>query len=139
MRHQLFAAKHGVKVSPRYPNMRDRKILVYTTEYVWEDGAEEPTRDGEADVEVIGCEPDRFDYAEGDYTAVHMAARHLDSNYVWQSDASSEPYMPGSWYLTSVEDHYQDRKTEKTFHLYGFAPSEEARIYRMLRSAKSGN
>lgn len=136
--HQRFAARNGIAAlrSPRFPNMRDRRIVVHTTEYVWDDEgdiAETYRPEGEVTTTVIGCEPDQWDHWEGDHTAAHVAANHLRAHYVWQHDVLVEPFMPGGWYSLTDKHPYENRETETSFHLHGFTPSEEARVHRMLR------
>lgn len=136
--HQLFAARNGIAAvrSPRFPNMRNRRIVIHTREMVWDDGgdyiADSYRQEGETRTEIIGCEPDQWEHWEGDYTAAHVAVKCLREHTVWQHDASNSPFKPGSWYLTREEHPYRNQETEVSFHLEGFTPSQEEWIYRHI-------
>jgi hypothetical protein len=137
--HQRFAARNGIAAvrSPRFPNMRNRRIVVHSRNFVWDDDdeytADSYRQEGDTNTVILGCEPDQWEHLDGDYTAAHVAVERLGKEFVWQHDASSDPFQPGSWYTTRQEDPYENRETEKSYHLVGFAPSEEARVHRMLR------
>lgn len=125
MKVQPWNVRAGVHISPRYPSMRNRRIVVTRAEIEWEEGADEPTRTVTW-VEEDPCEPDMYQMFEGLYTAAHVAANLLRNRY-GASRAEGE-----SFHFVEVYEHpYRNTWEVTELELRGFRPDEIRRVERL--------
>lgn len=91
----------------------------------WEEGQDEPVRNGE-DVVVWPVDPD-----DEDTTAVEHAVNIM--KYV--IEASNWPWQPGSWYVEETYIHpYTGEREEVSHHLTGYTDEEQAEIWAAIKS-----
>ena len=106
--------------------MSKRKIAVYLQTMTPDDveSGDVPSADHDEDIDIA---LDAIDRKEGKDVA-DLAAKVL-------SDAGARPssshFHRGVWYETewSVQDYSTGEEEQKTFHLKGFSPQEEALVY----------
>ena len=88
---------------------------------------------GWIDEEGVEFEPDEFDLEEGmtpSESIVNQAVQFLEDE--GGVNPSSTAFHIGVWYSTefSVTDYGTGEEEERSFHLKGFSPEEEAAIYK---------
>jgi hypothetical protein len=127
MKAQSWNVRAGVQVSPRYPSMRNRRIVVTLAYVEWEEDADEPDRTV-IRVEEQGCEPDTYQmHDEGLHTAAHVAAHHIRNTYY------ASPVEHAEHHYEEVYDHpYVNRQEVTELELRGFRPDEIARVEKIL-------
>lgn len=127
MKVQPWNVRAGVHVSPRYPTMRNRRIVVTHTYVEWEEGADEPTRTVRR-VEEHGCETDRYQMRdEGLHTAAHVAAHAIRHTY-YASPVEDRPER----YEEVYHHPYKDLDEVAELELRGFRPDEIERVGKIL-------
>jgi hypothetical protein len=91
---------------------------------------------GFEDEEGHEVEVDEFDREEG-MDVAEAAARWLrDKGYL---EPSSSHFHPGTWYSATQEDYDREGwSTTRSFHLEGFTPEEEQKIFNLLMARKRG-
>ena len=130
MKVQPWNYRAGVHISPRYPTMRNRRIVVTISESEWEEGADEPTTTI-IRTEEHPCEPDAYDMADGYYTAAHKAAKAIVRTYYASPiDGFDDRYE-------DVYEHpHRNLREVADLELRGFRPDEIARVRKILRAWK---
>jgi hypothetical protein len=103
-----------------------KSVTVYTTTYdPWEEGQDEPVKNGES-TDVYPCGGD------DDLSPAEQAAEVMQ--YV--VEASNDPWRPGSWYSEEAYIHpYTGEREEKTYHLAGFTDNEQRVIWNAVKGA----
>jgi hypothetical protein len=89
---------------------------------------------GWIDEEGVEFEPDENDIEDGmseSESIVAQAVKFLE--YEGAAHASSSHFYPGVWYTTESEQDYRTgADEERSFHLDGFSPEEQAEIFKAI-------
>ena len=129
-----FIDQRGIQVTP--------KITTSYSKVRWHDDADgDPDaydeEHGFEDEEGEEIEVDEFDREDG-MDVAEKAARWLrDKGYL---EPSSSHFHPGIWYSAYSEGYDRDGwNVTRSFHLSGFSPEEEEKIFNLLSARRRGS